>query len=196
MCIRTPQGRVWLCPLTFSSLLLQEYDLPGSSFKLYQSNGFTIWIQHNKDLCHCLERIIRSTKRLKIWVLTPRYHWTLRKKSVRMFFFFNSSLSYFIRNRHSFHQIYCACMKSHFSNYLCYRSKKLVNIYIESLTDGRRLLTLLSFELMPPKVDRWKTSAPRVAWACEITLSIYNTKFSKNPDAGFQYVSSCLLNWK
>lgn len=39
-------------------------------------------------------------------------------------------------------------------------------------TVGRRLLTLLSFELIPPKVERWKTSAPRVACAWEITVSI------------------------
>nr|AFK48996.1 unknown [Medicago truncatula] len=39
-------------------------------------------------------------------------------------------------------------------------------------TVGRRLLTLLSFELMPPNVERWKTSAPSVACACDITPSI------------------------
>ncbi|KAL1340360.1 hypothetical protein AAHE18_09G008600 [Arachis hypogaea] len=44
---------------------------------------------------------------------------------------------------------------------------------LESHTVGRRLLTLLSFELMPPNVERWSTSVPSVACACEITLSIY-----------------------
>lgn len=49
----------------------------------------------------------------------------------------------------------------------------------KSHTVGRRLLTLLSFELMPPNVERWKTSAPSVACACEITVSICNTGISR-----------------
>lgn len=40
------------------------------------------------------------------------------------------------------------------------------------LTVGRRLLTVLSFKSMPPKVDRCDTSAPSVACAWEITESI------------------------
>ena len=40
------------------------------------------------------------------------------------------------------------------------------------LTVGRRLLTLVSFEPIPLNVERCITSDPRVAWACEITLSI------------------------
>jgi len=44
----------------------------------------------------------------------------------------------------------------------------------ENHTVGRRLLTFPIFELIPPNVERWKTSAPSVACACEITLSIYS----------------------
>ncbi|WVZ23152.1 hypothetical protein V8G54_001696 [Vigna mungo] len=49
----------------------------------------------------------------------------------------------------------------------------------ENHTVGRRLLTLPSFELIPPNVERWKTSAPSVACACEITLSICSPKIGR-----------------
>lgn len=42
-------------------------------------------------------------------------------------------------------------------------------------TEGRRLLTLLIFELMPLNVERWRTSDPSVDWAWEITVSICST---------------------
>lgn len=38
---------------------------------------------------------------------------------------------------------------------------------------------LLSFELMPPKVERWRTSEPSVACACEITPSICSTRIGR-----------------
>jgi len=49
----------------------------------------------------------------------------------------------------------------------------------ENHTVGRRLLTLPSFELIPPNVERWKTSAPSVACACEMTLSICTSKIGR-----------------
>ncbi|XP_028238658.1 uncharacterized protein LOC114417815 [Glycine soja] len=55
------------------------------------------------------------------------------------------------------------------------------NIIQKNHTVGRRLLTLPSFELIPPNVERWKTSAPSVACACEITLSICSTRIGRKP---------------
>ncbi|KAL5160466.1 hypothetical protein HKD37_07G017960 [Glycine soja] len=52
---------------------------------------------------------------------------------------------------------------------------------IHNHTVGRRLLTLPSFELIPPNVERWKTSAPSDACACEITLSICSTRIGRKP---------------
>lgn len=66
-------------------------------------------------------------------------------------------------------------MKSSYSQHVNDEKKNVKFDDDKSHTVGRRLPTLLSFELMPPNVERWKTSAPSVACACEITPSICNT---------------------
>lgn len=182
-------GKVWWYPWTFSVLSQKEYYLPALSIKIvsqYLKLTYT-WEERWDNLFFF--KLVFPTRKLRKYlsVLYKRCSYAplavVSDDFVSKLFAFTWHTGFCFSATNPFDAI---CKEEDAIELVlwCYFSTERITVkttttFISFYTVGRRLLTLLSFKLIPPNVDRWRTREPSVDWACEITVSIC-TRSRKN----------------